>query len=108
MIPSPDLIVPTRTAFEYRGRIIIARDEYPLWRKYYLPRDQRRLQQPQEVIGKWVFHDHPERLNTLALELLPLLVAELTPLLKYRQTLNNPQLAFRSLTSSTLCLFGCG
>ena len=80
---------------------IILRDKSPIWIIYLHPNF---LELSKKAVGKWVHHDLPERLSQQARDLLPLIVEELTPEIKFRPVLNDPRMPFAHLLPP-LCVY---
>jgi len=80
---------------------IIFKNQYPVWIKYLHP---DYMKHGPEIIGKWVHHDKPERLEIIAQDFTQFIVEELSYELKYRPVLNDPRGPFAHMLPP-LCIY---
>ena len=85
-------------------RAQVSRDGY--WKYFFHPGNSYYRE---DIIGKWVYHDTPEKLEVVSLDLLVVMAEGLSSVMKYKRSLNNPDGPFGHLWPP-LCVYsteGC-
>ncbi len=80
---------------------ILVKNYYPKWIKFYHP---DYLEHIPKLSGKWVHHDAPERLETIAIDFTQFILEGLTVEIKYKPVLNDPKGPFSKLLPP-ICIY---